>query len=277
MSDASWQCPPGMVACASWGMAKTDTTFWLMEMRSFCEERGIKNIQWTHISGGLIDKARNEAVRQCLAGPAQWLVMIDLDMVGPREALALLLETAFSQRPEFDVLGAYCTLRGEVNLPTIDTGTGTWESHYPGQGVVDVMRTGAAFLLIKRHVLERVTFPWFATRIPQRPLDAIQEVDTYLRTIYDGRNPFQGQPSQAWEQMVACATADRSNRGAWIPAEVGEDSGFCDRVTAAGLRIGVHTDLVIRHLSTVAQGPEDHKRAMDQSRKQQRLLSGMLG
>ncbi len=276
MSETQWQCPPGIVACTSWGLARTDTAFWLLEMRSCCEELGIKNVQWVHVPGALVDKARNDTLRSLLASKAEWVCMIDLDMTGPREALAQILETAYARHPEYDVVGAYCTLRGDVNLPTIDTGTGTWESHYPGQGVIGVMRTGAAFLLIKRHVAERVAPPWFALRVPQRPLDAIAEIDTYCRTIFDGRNPFRDLPSQAWERMTAAA-ANAPSAHTWVPAEVGEDSSFCDRVTAAGLRIGVQTDLVIQHLTTVTQGPTDHRKAMDHLARQHRLLSGMLG
>lgn len=273
----NWQCPPGIVACTSWGLARTDTAFWLMDMRSHCDEIGLRQtINWVHVPGALVDKARNDTLRGLLGSPAQWVLMIDLDMMGPKDAVAKILETAFHHTPQFDVLGGYCTLRGEVNLPTIDTGTGTWESHYPGQGVVEVMRTGAAFLLIKRHVAERIAPPWFGLRVPQRPLDAMAEIDTYCRTIFDGRNPFRNLPSGAWETMVATASKAPSAH-TWVPTEVGEDSSFCDRVTAAGMRIGVQTDLVIQHLTTVTQGPEDHRKAMDHQFRQHRLLSGLLG
>ena len=88
--------------------------------------------------------------------------------------------------PHVDVLGAYCPLRGSLALPTIDTGTGTWESWYPGSGVIEAMRTGAAFLLCKRHVFEKLQDPWFRMRVPARPIDFMAEVDNWARMKFDG-------------------------------------------------------------------------------------------
>jgi glycosyltransferase involved in cell wall biosynthesis len=222
----------------------------------------------------LVDKARNEVMRGMLGSQAQWVLMIDADMLWEPDAVLKLLVAAYGTHPQYDVLGAYCTLRGPLSLPTIDTGTGTWESHYPGVGVVQVMRTGAAFMLIKRHVAEKGPAPWFALRVPQRPVDAVAEVDNFCRTIFDGRNPFRGLPSQHWESLEQAAASHDSARGAWVAAEVGEDSSFCDRVTAAGLTIGVHTDIVTRHLDKEMKDWTHHRKAMDEREKQDRLLSG---
>lgn len=275
MSDGTFQIPPGMVVCASWGMARTETAFALLEARSFTEAQGAKNIRWVHVPGALVSKSRNDAARSLLADPnAQWMLMIDLDMAFPADAILRILRTAYATHPHLDLVGAYCNLRGEVGLPTIDTGTGTWEVWYPESGVKDVMRTGAAFLLVKRHVFERIPGPWFALRIPQRPLDAIAEVDTYCRTIFDGRNPFRGRPDGAWERMTELASEDRSAVN-WVPAEVGEDSSFCDRVTAAGMRIGVDTSIQVQHITTQMQNWEHLRRKQDERAREERLLSGL--
>lgn len=266
--------PSGIVCTTHWGLVTAESAQCLSDTRSHCEEQGLKNVSWVMIAGALVDKARNEAVRGMLNSQAQWLLMIDADMVWPRESVLQLLSTAYGTHPQYDVLGAYCTLRGPLSLPTMDTGTGTWESHYPGQGVVSVMRTGAAFMLIKRHVAEKVPDPWFALRVPQKPLDSIAEVDNFCRTIFDGQNPFRGLPSQSWEAMEQAAATHHSNEGPWIPAEVGEDSSFCDRVKAAGFQIGVQTDIVTRHLDREYKDWTHHRRAMDEKTKQDRLLSG---
>lgn len=275
MTAQSFQSPPGHVVCTTWGLVTKETAHWLLEMRSQSERQGLNNIVWRMEPGTLIDKLRNDTARAMMADAnAQWLLFVDADMQGPPEALVQLLYAAYGSHPHFDVLGGYANLRGEMAIPTIDTGTGTWESWYPGQGVVEVMRTGAAFLLIKRHVFDRIRQPWFATRVPLRPLDAIQEVDSFCRTIFDGRNPFQYLTGEPWEQMVQCAATHMSVQGPWVPAEVGEDSSFCDRVTAAGLRIGVCTDIVVNHIDHVARGPGDHRKWMVERERQDRLLSG---
>lgn len=265
------QVPPGMVVITTWGLVTAESAQCLADTRSFCDDQGLKNIQWRMIHGALVDKARNDAFRAMLNSQAQWILMIDADMIWEPDAIVRLLSTAFGTHPQYDVLGAYCNLRGNLALPTIDTGTGTWESHYPGQGVMSVMRTGGAFLLVKRHVAERVPGPWFALRVPMRPLDAVAEVDTFCRTVFDGRNPFRG---DSWERLEKAAATHPSAQGPWLGEEVGEDSSFCDRVTSAGLSIGVQSDIVVKHLDREVKDWTFHRKAMDERVKQERLLSG---
>ena len=275
-APATFSVPQGIVGITTYGVIQTETAFWLAEARSHAESLGLKNIQYHQIHGTLVDKARNELMRRMLAGDAQWVLMLDGDMVGGNDVIARLLETAFGTHRHFDCVGAYCTLRGGVHLPTIDTGTGTWESHYPGTGPMEVMRTGGACLLIKRHVIERIPDPWFALRVPMKPLDAIAETDNFCRTIFDGRNPFRGLPNGLWEQMEQCAQQHPSNRQPWVPGEVGEDSSFCDRVTHAGFRIAVDTNIVVQHLVKIVHGPDDHRKAMLAQQEQERLTAGLV-
>jgi hypothetical protein len=47
-----------------------------------------------------------------------------------------------------------------------------------------------------------------------------------------------------------------------VPAEVGEDSGFCDRVKNAGMRIAVDTSIEVGHLDTVVVASAQHKKKM---------------
>ena len=258
----------------TWGSILPDTCHALLSTRAYCERNGLNNIQWQFVQGTLIDKTRNHAMRDMLNSPAQWLLFVDADMSWSDEAVHQMLDAAYRTHQWVDVLGAYCSLRQPPHLPTMDTGTGTWESHFPGQGVVDVMRTGAAFLLIKRHVAERVPDPWFALRVPVRPLDAIAEVDTFCRTIFDGTNPLRG---DYWDAMVRSARTHPSTaENPYVAGEVGEDSSFCDRVTGRGMRIAVHTDVIVRHWTTEAKDWRDHKKAMDESMRQQRQLAGVF-
>lgn len=273
MTDIS--IPAGVVAITTYGQLQTETAFCLLEARSHAEKQGLNHVDYIQVHGALVDKARNAVFRQMLASQAQWVLMVDGDMIFPKDAILKILATAYGTHPHFDVVGGYCTLRGGNHLPTVDSGTGTWESHYPGNGPIQVMRTGGAFLLVKRHVAERIPDPWFALRIPKRALDAIAEVDTFCRTKFDGRNPFAGLPNQPWERMVSCAVQDTAP-GPWIPAEVGEDSSFCDRVTGAGMRIAVDTNVEIMHLSREAHGWQDHRKSMDEQVLQHRLMSGLL-
>lgn len=260
------QVPPGVVAMTTWGMIQGATAQAKEEMRSFSEKNGLTNVAWITVPHSLVEKARNTAVRQMLAAfeqKAEWLVFVDGDMVPPADSLVRLLATAYQTHTWADVVGGYCNLRGELALPTIDSGTGTWESHFPGRGVIEVMRTGAAFLLCKRHVFDRIPSPWFRMRVPARPLDFMAEVDNWARIKFDGKNPFRDLPGRPWEKLMQIAQADPSAQpGTFVPDEVGEDSGFCDRVRNAGMRIVVNTDIVIPHLDQTVCGPEKHKAKM---------------
>ena len=255
-----------------WEMAQN-----LMDMRSLCEKNGLHNVTWTSIPGTLVEKARNESVRNMLRDPnAGWLVQIDADMSFQPDALLRILQTAYGEIPHADVVGAYCTLRGELALPTIDSGTGTWESWYPGSGIVEVMRTGAAFHLVKRRVFEGMADPWYRLRVPSRPIDALAEIDNYCRIKFDGRNPFRELPGREWERLEQCAKEDPSAAGDFTPSEVGEDSGFCDRARNAGFRIFVNTDIVTGHVETIVRDWRAHKTAVENMAQQQRYLAGLL-
>jgi hypothetical protein len=266
------QIPAGAVAVTTWGMVQSITGRAIHELRSFSEKQGLTNVEWLDCQPALVEKARNDAVRQMLVtfqGQAQWILFIDADMVPRPDALVKILATAYGATPWADVVGGYCTLKGELALPTLDTGTGTWESIHPGRGPVEVMRTGAAFLLCKRHVFDRIPQPWFRLRVPARPLDFMAEVDNWARMKCDGQNPFRNLPGRIWEKLEQLAEGDPSaTPGSFVPAEVGEDSGFCDRVKNAGMRIVVDTNIEVGHLETHVVSAATHKKKMAENEAQ---------
>lgn len=270
--------PSGHICVTTYGVLRHETANCLLEARSHSEKQGLNNVRWYTLPGTLVEKARNEAVRQLLADPnCGWLLFIDGDMVFPPDAILRLLQTAFGEVPHADIVGAYCPLRGELALPTIDTGTGTWESWFPGSGTVEVIRTGAAFVLAKRRVYETLKDPWYRLRVPSRPVDFLLEVDNFARCKFDGKNPFRELPGREWERLEQCAADDPSSADLnFTPAEVGEDSGFADRARNAGFRIFVATDIAIAHVDTRMTDWRTHKEAMEKIERNQRLLAGIL-
>lgn len=230
---------------------------------------------WTFVPGSLVDRARNQAVMQFLSmTPAQgWLLFVDGDAVFAPDALAKLLMYAYGENPACDAVGGYCTLRGEPYLPTIDTGTGTWESVLPGQGPIEVMRTGSAFILLKRHCFERIEGPWYGTRNPMRPIDALAEVDNFAHTRFDGKNPLADNP--IWQTLLKCARDDASSqRKHDVASFVGEDSNWCDRMRFAGMRIFVHTDVEVFHLGRAVRSAADHRKFMGE---RERMVKALVG
>jgi len=262
-----------LIALTSPGSYRIETTMCLLAAAQQAQQAGL-GLGWQHFGGSLVDKARNDACRALLGQDAGFVLFVDGDMVFPADALMRLVHTAYVRVPHFDVVGGYCILRGNL-APSIDTGTGTWEKHFPGSGVLEVIRTGGAFLLVKRHVLEKMPAPWFALRHPMRWLDAMAEVDNFARTRCHGHNPFRELP--IWDQLQQVASQDRQSASTAEPGyEVGEDSGFCDRVKAAGFRIGVDTDLEIAHIDTKLVAGASFKERMDEMETQSRRLYGVL-
>jgi hypothetical protein len=278
MPDGQIQVPNGHFCITTYGSIRGETAANVWEMRSHSERQGLNNVRWYTMPGTLVEKARNEACRGALADPnCGWLMFMDGDMQAAPDSLLRMLQTAYGDLPHADVVGGYCNLRGDLALPTIDSGTGTWESWFPASGVVEVMRTGAAFLLVKRRVLEGMADPWFRLRVPKRPIDAMAEVDNFSRIKFDGQNPFRGQPDATWERLEQCAVEDPSvAQDQFVPGEVGEDSGFCDRARNAGYRIFVNTDIVTGHIDTKVIDWRQHREAIEKLELQQRHVAGLL-
>lgn len=276
-APGQFQVPSGLVVITTYGSITQQTAGCLLECRSHNEKNGLGNVEYQMIPGTLVEKARNEAVRTMLRKGHGWLLMIDGDTVFQPDAILILLKTAFADMPFADVVGAWVPLRGELALPTIDTGTGTWESHFPGSGVMEVMRTGGAFLLCKRRVFEGLKDPWFRMRVPARAIDFMAEIDNFARIKFDGHNPFRGTPERFWERLEDCARQDPSVVAEnFVPVEVGEDSGFADRARNAGYRIFVHTDLACGHVDQKVLTWTDHKAGMEKMEAQQRYAVGLL-
>lgn len=277
MSEQTIQVPPGLIVVTTYGPIRHETAQCLLEARSFAERNGLGNVKYQMIPGTLVDKARNEACRMALKSGAGFLFFVDGDTTFEENAIVRMVQTAYGELPFADVVGGYVPLRGDLALPTIDDGTGTWNSWYPNSGTVEVMRTGGAFLLIKRHVLEALSDPWFRMRVPARPIDFLHEVDNFANIKFDGRNPFRGLPGEPWEKLEKCARDDPAVVAEnFTPVEVGEDSGFCDRVKAVGMRIFVNTDIACGHVDSRVLTGADHRKAMDAAAQTQRQLCGLL-
>lgn len=268
--------PSGLVVVTTYGMITQQTTQCLLSARSFSEKQGLANLEWITLPGALVEKARNEAVRTMFRKNHGFTLFIDGDCTFEENAVLAMVQAAFGELPAADAMGAWCPLRGDLALPTIDTGTGTWESHYPGSGILPVMRTGGAFLLVKRHVFEALKDPWFRMRVPARAIDFMGELDNWLRIKFDGRNPFR-EMGDTWERAEKAAIDDPSivveN---FVPVEVGEDSGFCDRAKLAGFNLFVNTNIACGHVDQKVLNWGDHKKAMEEAQKWQRLASGLL-
>lgn len=247
----------------------------LSNMRDAMSRRGFVNIEWLTIPAKLVEVGRESAVRHMLQPspgekPYDWLLQIDADATFPVNTLDKLLMDVYVNFPQYDAIGAYAQLRGAPYRPVIDTGTGTWEYVFPNQGVIEVMRTGGHCLLTKLSCFQKVPDPRFRTMVHKHPARALADVDTFLRTKTHGNNPLTAHPE--WETIVA----EARSAGPVPFSEIGEDSAFCDRLTAAGGRIAVDTDLVTGHVTQKVLGPQDLIEWIDKFRKNERAILGVL-
>lgn len=271
------EIPKGNVCFTSYGVIQLPTVAAVVQTA-----QAIRDMTFQFTSGLLVDKARNDSVVEFLKDKHNsWLLFIDGDMVWAPDAVAQLLMTAYQTEPTADIVGGYCCLRGGRRLPTIDTGTGTWETHGPGKGAVDVMRTGAAALLVKRHVFERMPYPWFGIRnIPSNQVQSVLEIDNICHQIFDNRNPFAEAAPAEWSTLMQKVQHDAINQNQinqqQLFGTVGEDSNFCDKAKAMGFRIVVQTNAVFTHLETSAVGPKEHFDKMVEFDKSQKAASCVL-
>ena len=271
--------PRGTIAVTTYGPITVETT------QSLCSlARKVPDIDIKFIFGNLVDKARNEAVREVFQNPEnQWIWFFDADMQWDPSIVDVMLNTAFVEPSTsvFDIIGGYCCLRGGPGspfLPTIDTGTGTWEVHDANQGPKEVIRTGGACLLIKRHVFEHMQYPWFGVRPASNALEIMTEFDNFARIKFDGKNPFY---NSSWKALLKCAQEEFANQRAQQGGDttayrfVGEDSNFCDKARALGFRILVQTNAVCGHVDRKIITPEDHNNAIKEVYRKQALACGV--
>lgn len=176
------------------------------------------------IAGPGISGARNRMVREFLTHPsgAEWLLMIDSDMVWHPHHIRRLLEVADPMhRP---VVGGLCFGGGRDGnfFPTMYVLVDDAEGHpemgrcekYPDAAVVKVDGTGAAFMLMHKSALEAV------------------------RREYPEPHP--------WFQETV-----------WYGKEMGEDLTFCLRLNTLGLPLHVDTSVKIGHVKHFVL-TEDH-------------------
>ena len=270
MTEDDLKALRGLVAtvCTS-SLVKPQYATALSNLRSYNDRNGWHGVEYKIFPATLVESARDEIVAHAITHKYDWILQIDADAAPfAADSLPRMLQNIYVNCPMFDAIGAYCQIKGLVNFPTIDTGTGKWEEHYPGEGILPVMRTGAHFLMTKMSAFARFGPPWFRTRIPLHPARAFLEADTFARTKLDGNNPFWG---KEWECLLQEALTIPGD----IMKPIGEDSGFFDNLKAHGGRAAVDTDLVVGHVDDFIIGPDKYIKYIKNRRVSFRKLLGV--
>lgn len=264
----------GLVACVVTS-GHVDDAFaeHFSHIRSFCDRNGFHNVEWRRFPAVLVESGRDRVAQHAVNEDYDFVIQVDADCAPmPPDLVVKLLETAYVTAEDSDVIGAYCQLKNPPYLPTIDTGTGTWEVIYPNSGILPAIRTGGHCHLVKVGAYRRFGPPWYKTRVTMSPAQAFAEVDNMARCWTHGENPLRG---EAWDELVMQAQ-QKAPKGPDGTVHVGEDSGFCDALKAAGGVIYVNTDIVVGHIMKKVLTVEDMKKELDTQETGRRLLCGVL-
>lgn len=169
-----------------------------------------------HVSGcSIITKARNQLVKQFLESPCTDLLFVDADMAYNTDNIMRLMALA----TDMDVVAGACPNRTGENKFYLDFDRANGEIIINEIGLVKVTRVGTGFMLIRRHVLEKM--------IEQMPeLTYFSKNDgVEMHAVFD----FQ-------------QTAD---------GYFGEDFVFCDRVRQCNMDIWLDPENDIGHFGSV--------------------------
>ena len=244
----------------------------LSNMRDFNTRQGYTNIEYRQFPAVLVESGRDQVVAHAMNEKYDWIMQLDADAAQfPQDSLMRMLKTIYVDEPQIQVLGAYAQLKGGVNFPTIDTGTGTWEEHYPGEGILKVIRTGCHFFLAKTQVFHLFGPPWFRTRLVPHPARAMMEVDSFARRMLDGENPLTDR--MEWFTLLK----EARNLPGEDPNAVGEDSSFFDKLNALDCYVAVDTDLVVGHVDDKVIMPNDFIDAIKKRNKSMKMMMGVVG
>lgn len=263
----------GLIAtiCLS-GTIQAKTAQQLANLRSYNDRHNIHGVEYRIEHAVLVEQGRDLAVQHALKEKYDWIMMIDGDAAPiPHDVTERFLMHLYVTSPILDMIGAYAQLRGHPYRPTIDTGTGTWEDIHPGRGLLRVIRTGGHCFMAKTSAYAKIPPPWHRARQQPHVGRALIEVDNFCRTVMDGHNPLSDHPE--WATIMAEAAERETDNEAF--KGVGEDSGFCDRLVAAGGIIAVDTDIVVGHIDEKIIMPKDFADAHADSDHKEALMMGV--
>lgn len=232
-------------------------------------------------SSSVVHWARNQVVAQALYGqpqdgrpPAEYFLLMDDDMVVQPDYLTRLV--SYKQ----DIVCGICTIRRDPPRPNIrywkeeearfyDPVEWEWDS----QKLMEIDAAGAAFMLVKRRVFERMG---------QAYLDCEFEIAEDLRKGYD-----EATIRKYWDQKAEYRKANFARalqEGNWGQCdqwwfqfeknavdrqlgELGEDLTFCWKAKKLGFKIFADPQVKPGHLGSYAYGVEDYKSFVEQAKQ----------
>lgn len=197
------------------GMLTESTFMSYIKWSNTCRQLGLEWTMETMTNESLISRARNTLVAKFLNNPdSTHLMFIDADIGWEPWHLLVMLNR------DVDVIGGLYPMK---TLPIKWVVNGFDGAEIGPDGLQEVSKTGTGFMLVKRHVFEKLNdHP--AVKPFNNDIGLPKELDQYLRTYYD--------------------TAVRENR------YYSEDWTFCENWRDLGGKVWVDKRVLLRHTGT---------------------------
>lgn len=197
------------------GMLTESTFMSYIKWSNTCRQLGLDWTMETMTNESLISRARNTLVAKFLNNPdSTHLMFIDADIGWEPWHLLVLLNR------DVDVIGGLYPMK---TLPVKWVVNGFDGAEQGPDGLQEVSKTGTGFMLVKRHVFEKLnSHP--AVRAFNNDIGLPKELDRHLKTYYD--------------------TAVRENR------YYSEDWTFCENWRDLGGKVWVDKRVLLRHTGT---------------------------
>ena len=197
------------------GMLTESTFMSYIKWSNTCRQLGLDWTMETMTNESLISRARNTLVAKFLNNPdSTHLMFIDADIGWEPWHLLVLLNR------DVDVIGGLYPMK---TLPVKWVVNGFDGAEQGPDGLQEVSKTGTGFMLVKRHVFEKLnSHP--AVRAFNNDIGLPKELDRHLKTYYD--------------------TAVRENR------YYSEDWTFCENWRDLGGKVWIDKRVLLRHTGT---------------------------
>jgi len=118
----------------------------------------------------IIEKGRNDIVREALELKADYLLFLDSDMMFPSD---LLLRLLWHKK---DIVSANCSTRREpIKANTYDLKGNEVKISSSFGCLTEVEKTGTAILLVDRKVFIDMKYPWFAVHFDEYGMTASED------------------------------------------------------------------------------------------------------
>ncbi len=205
------------------------------------------------ISSSVVHWVRNDLLVKLRASgqPADFVLMMDDDMTPPRDALIKLLAHMNGPHP-VDIVAGACTVRKDPPLPNFRVWVPELRSYrtafeWESDGLLDVAAVGAAFMLVRTTVLDKVGEYYLSCRYEREYLGMSAEVAAKMEA---GRRKHARETGNEWWFEFL--------KHPWGDGEYGEDLSFCFKARECGIPIFVDTTVRPGHMGSYAFGLDDY-------------------